>query len=264
LTSSKIHRGRLRKTCNAEAILDGLGKQPACIKDLVQKIRETPLEFVERENDYAVAGAGDKCSRAQLRSQLRMTLSDLGEGLVEREVEVSLMLLAALSGEHLLLLGTPGTAKSEISRRLSKICRASFFERQLSKFTVPEEIFGPLSLRELEQDRYIRKTDGYLPDCSFAFLDEIFKVRWCRSCSFPSSPLRIQPIAHPPIQLNGTPPPLHERLVFSQKRPAFSHLRPICPRRPIRPFSTPSSPLSTNVYSTTATSDLLKCLYYRW
>ncbi|CAJ1344729.1 unnamed protein product [Effrenium voratum] len=78
--------------------------------------------------------------------------------------------------EHLFLLGSPGTAKSLLARRLSKVCEGSFFERLLTRFTVPEELFGPLSLSALEQDELRRKTKGYLPECDVAFIDEIFKA----------------------------------------------------------------------------------------
>lgn len=57
------------------------------------------------------------------------------------------MLLAALCGEHLLLLGPPGTAKSELSRRLAGITGGAYYERLLTRFSVPEELFGPLSMR---------------------------------------------------------------------------------------------------------------------
>lgn len=87
-----------------------------------------------------------------------------------------LLLLAALSGEHVLFIGPPGTAKSELGRRLSKLCAGAFFERLLTKFSVPEELFGPLSMRALEDDQYIRQTEGYLPEASVAFIDEIFKA----------------------------------------------------------------------------------------
>ena len=58
-----------------------------------------------------------------------------------------LLLLAALCGEHLLLLGPPGTAKSELSRRLSRLTGGAYFERLLTRFSVPEELFGPLSMK---------------------------------------------------------------------------------------------------------------------
>jgi MoxR-like ATPase len=76
----------------------------------------------------------------------------------------------------LLLLGKPGTAKSEIGRRLGILVKGRFFERLVTRFSVPEELFGPLSLRGLEQDEYRRQTDGYLPTATVAFVDEIFKA----------------------------------------------------------------------------------------
>ena len=69
-----------------------------------------------------------------------------------------------------------GTAKSEVARRLGNLVEGSFFERLLTKYTTPEELFGPLSLSALERDVYVRNTDGYLPTATVAFLDEIFKA----------------------------------------------------------------------------------------
>lgn len=111
-----------------------------------------------------------------LAAKLRAAYQQLTEGLVERSVEAKLLLLAALSGEHLFLLGPPGTAKSLLARRLALVCRGHFFERLLTRFSVPEEVFGPLSLRALENDELRRKVDGYLPTADVAFLDEIFKA----------------------------------------------------------------------------------------
>eukprot|EP00889_Picochlorum_renovo_P000748 jgi/Picre1/27778/NNA_000742.t1 len=74
------------------------------------------------------------------------------------------------------LVGPPGTAKSELSRRLSSLTGGVYFERLLTRFSVPEELFGPLSIKGLEQDEYTRKTDGYLPTAEVAFIDEIFKA----------------------------------------------------------------------------------------
>ncbi|MGB9928236.1 MAG: AAA family ATPase [Methanosarcina sp.] len=95
----------------------------------------------------------------------------------EREAEINGSLLAILSGENLLFLGPPGTAKTQLAKSICQsIEGGNFFNYLLTSFSTPEEIFGPLSLKALEEDEFRRKIDGCLPTAHIALLDEIFKA----------------------------------------------------------------------------------------
>src|SRR5438046_8478810 len=97
--------------------------------------------------------------------------------LFERREELEGLLLALLSRQHLLLIGPKGSAKSLMIRLLaSSIDGAKYFERLLTRFTLPDELFGPVSISALKKDRFSRLTRGYLPEAHFAFLDEIWKA----------------------------------------------------------------------------------------
>lgn len=115
-----------------------------------------------------------------LKEKIEKNLEILNNDLVGKEKVMKLGLLSILSGENMLLVGPPGTAKSEISRRLREILAdtdsETYFEYLFTKFTTPEEIFGPLSIKQLQNDKFERNTEGYMPSSRIVFLDEIFKA----------------------------------------------------------------------------------------
>lgn len=115
-------------------------------------------------------------SKQSLKTRIQSILERLNEGVHEREEVLAVALLSALAGHNSFLLGPPGTAKSLISRRISSAFREhQYFECLMNKFTTPEEVVGPVSIKALKEDKYTRKTDRYLPTADFAFLDEIWK-----------------------------------------------------------------------------------------
>ncbi|WP_223641414.1 AAA family ATPase [Corallococcus sp. EGB] len=107
-------------------------------------------------------------------AQVRDALTDASRGLVEREAMVELVALSAVAGEHLLVVGPPGTAKSEAVRRTARGLGGSYFEYLLGRFTEPSEIFGPVDLRKLREGLVETETAGMLPEAEVAFLDEVF------------------------------------------------------------------------------------------
>lgn len=121
-------------------------------------------------------GAAVSARNAAMQDRIHDLLKQLSAGMHEREQIIAVALLGAIAGHNTFLYGPPGTAKSLISRRLAAAFKSkSYFECLMNRFSTPEEVFGPVSIKELKEDRYVRKTDGYLPTAEFAFLDEIWK-----------------------------------------------------------------------------------------
>lgn len=114
----------------------------------------------------------------KLETQINKMLDVMSEGIYEKEHILAMTLLSAIAGESIFLLGPPGTAKSLVARRLKlAFSNANAFEYLMSRFSTPDEIFGPVSISLLKnEDRYERVVDGFLPTATVVFLDEIWKA----------------------------------------------------------------------------------------
>ena len=119
-----------------------------------------------------------------IRKKLLAIEGELNDSFLERHEESRGLLCALVARENVLLLGPPGTAKSALAQAICSRLQTdggagdaadSYFYTLLSRTSTPEQLFGPVSIKALENDSYARKTSGYLPEASVAFIDEIFK-----------------------------------------------------------------------------------------
>lgn len=108
-------------------------------------------------------------------ARVRDAIREASRGLVDREVLVELIALAAVAGEHLLVIGPPGTAKSEAVRRFARVLESRYFEYLLGRFTEPSELFGPVDFHKLKEGYVETDTTGMLPEAEVVFLDEVFQ-----------------------------------------------------------------------------------------
>lgn len=122
--------------------------------------------------------SNNKLDAATLHTRIDAVRSELNQCLLEREGAIDLALTALLSGEHYIMLGPPGVAKSLLVREITKrITGASYFEKLMSQTTEPNEVFGPVDLKALsDKGEYRRVSKGALQTAHIAFLDEVFKA----------------------------------------------------------------------------------------
>ena len=111
-----------------------------------------------------------------IQAKFMTTRRELAGTLIERDDEVDIILTALVCNEHPLLVGPPGTAKSLLLDSLMAWTSGRRFTALLTKFTTPEELFGPISVQGLKEDKYRRVTTGKLPEAHLCFLDEVFKA----------------------------------------------------------------------------------------
>lgn len=113
-----------------------------------------------------------------VKPKITELLKRLNDGVFEKEGVIALTLLSAIAGESIFLLGAPGVAKSLIARRLKYAFKGgSSFEYLMNRFSTPDEIFGPVSIKQLrDEDKYQRVVENYLPSATVVFLDEIWKA----------------------------------------------------------------------------------------
>ena len=111
--------------------------------------------------------------------RISQKVRDVGRALDERYLDkaelVRLLLVTLVAGEHMLIVGPPGTAKSALVRHLARLIDARYFEYLLTRFSEPNEIFGPIDIKAFREGTYVRRVQAMLPDADIVFLDEIFK-----------------------------------------------------------------------------------------
>jgi MoxR-like ATPase len=110
-----------------------------------------------------------------LPRRLALLAKNLEGRFLGKDEVIRLLLIATIAGEHAVLIGPPGTAKSALLRTFARLLSANYFEYLLTRFTEPNEIFGPVDIAAFREGRYQRRTEGMLPQAEIVFLDEVFK-----------------------------------------------------------------------------------------
>ena len=112
----------------------------------------------------------------QTIEQLNAVLGQLKDTFIGKDDIIDLMGICLVGRENLFLLGPPGTAKSAMVRELAKRIHGNTFEYLLTRFTEPNELFGPFDIRRLREGELVTNTEGMLPEANLIFLDELLNA----------------------------------------------------------------------------------------
>ncbi len=123
-----------------------------------------------------VAVAAPPAGLAELSRRLQDGARQLQAQFLGKEEIIRLLFISAVAGEHLVMVGPPGTAKSALLRSFAQVIEAKYFDYLLTRFTEPNEIFGPVDIQAFRAGSYRRRVQGMLPEAEVVFLDEIFKA----------------------------------------------------------------------------------------
>lgn len=142
-----------------------------------KNVKVTPTKVVDESIHITNVNAPINPSVLQsAQAKMQQISVEMNQLFVERDELIKLMMLAITTGTNLLMLGPPGTAKSAITYELcGRIENAKYFQWMLNKTSDPSEILGPFSVKEMENDKFMRITTGKLPEAHIAFMDEVFK-----------------------------------------------------------------------------------------
>lgn len=133
-----------------------------------------------------------------VKNKLANIIQTIESQIFEKEDIIKLTLLGLISKENIFLLGKPGVAKSLMARQVCKLIKnGKYFEYLMNSFSTPEELFGPVSLKKLDDDIYERKIENYLPESNVVFLDEIWKAS-------PAIQNTLLNIMNEKVYINGT------------------------------------------------------------
>jgi MoxR-like ATPase len=169
-----------------------------------------PLDEADRVADIPFEKLAEEAPA--VRERLNHFRTALGRFFVDKQNLIDLMVIAAVAQEPLLLVGPPGTAKSDLVvkfRQAMQMADEDYFEYMLTRFTEPSEVFGPIDIDLLRQGRYIRRDRGKLPTARLVFLDEIFKS----NSAILNSLLTV--INERKFYQDGVPVPVRLRILFA-------------------------------------------------